>query len=415
MKNIFEEINGLSSEKIEKFSLGKFSYAFLDKDPIFIKKLLPLIETSLANESFQADVMRAYTEGCMNEKAAVLKEFEAKRDHPNAAMFYMPQLDLVDKRLAVKTVQQLIGGLNNYLDEYPGVLEILNNSYKNIHDEDGSSYIRENYVNYRIGCILYSKHQSIKGRTEMLELKYSKVVESEYEKIGIDIGKEDAQFSKYSLVSLNENIQIFNDKDSQTIRDERIGQHFWINVPRKLLTSIEELIEKGMLSEIAFRIDYVSEYTPAMEEMEFGAPLRLKISSLPKLSKFYSTDRYENNLWIRHDAEKQSLTFEELMEDFEVVGDGIVTQVIHLEYRSKDDDFFINHLDHEFIVYTLDRYQERLSDANIKGHRKIKTFKIDNSTIPFNINIGGDLFLLQVLDSYFKNDDLIREYFEKIN
>ncbi|QIL82462.1 hypothetical protein G7047_22895 [Diaphorobacter sp. HDW4A] len=415
MKSIFEKINELSSAKIAEFNLGKFEYAFIDKDPIFVNKLLPLIGTSLAKESFQADVMRAYTEGCMNEKAAILKEFEAKRGHPTAAMFYTPQLDLVEKRLAIKTIQQLIDHLKNYLNEYPGTLEIFNNSYKYIHNEDGSSYIEENYVNYRIGCILYSKHQSIKGRIEMLDLKYSKVVESEYEKIGIDIRKEDTQFSKYSLVSLNNNIQIFNDKDSQTIRDERIGRHFWINVPRKLLSSIEALIEKGMLSEIAFRIDYISKYVPAMEEMEFGAPLRLKISSLPKLSKFYSTDKYENNLWIHHDAEKLSLTFEELMEDFEVAGDDIVTQVIHLEYSSKDDDFFITHLDHEFIIYTLDSYQERLSNANIKGHRKIKTFKIDNSMIPFNISIGGDLFLLQVLDSYFKNDDLIREYFEKIN
>lgn len=415
MKNIFEEINGLSSEKIALFSLGKFCYAFLDKDPIFVKRLSPLIEASLKNEIFQADVMRAYTEDCRNEKAAILKDFEAKRDHPNAAMFYTPQLDLVDKRLAVKTIQQLIDGLKNYLDEYPGVLEILNNSYKSIHDEDGSSYIKENYVNYRIGCILYSKHQSIKGRIEMLELRYSTVVESEYEKIGIDIRKEDAQFSKHSLVSLNNNIQIFNDKDSQTIRDERIGQHFWINVPRRLLTSIEELIEKGMLSKIAFRIDYVSKYVPAMEEMEFGAPLRLKISSLPKLSKFYSTEKYENNLWIQHNAEKLSLTFEELIDDFEVAGDDVVTQVIHLEYSSKGDDFFITHLDHEFIVYTLDDYQERLSNANIKGYRKIKTFKIDESMIPFNLKIAGDMFLLQVLDSYFKNDDLIREYFERIN
>ena len=415
MKNIFEEINEFSSEKIALFSFGKFCYVFLNKDPIFVKKLLPLIQTSLANESFQADVMRAYTEGCMNEKAAILKEFEAKRDHPNAAKFYGPQLDLVDKRLAIKTIQHLMDYLNNYLNEYPGSLEILNNSYKHIHDEVGVSYIKENYANYRIGCIFYSKHQSIMGRAEMLELKYSKVVEREYEKIGIDIRKEDAQFSKYSLVSLNENIQIFNDKDSQTIRDERIGRHFWIKVPRKLLTSIEELIEKGMLSEIAFRIDYVSDYVPAMEEMEFGAPLRLKISSLPRLSKFYSTDKYENNLWIHHDAEKLSLTFEELMEDFEVAGDDVVTQVIHLEYSSKGDDFFITHLDHEFIVYTLDSYQERLSNANIKGHRKIKTFKIDNSMIPFDINISGDLFLFQVLDSYLKNDDLIREYFEKIN
>ena len=64
-----------------------------------------------------------------------------------------------------------------------------------------------------------------------------------------------------------------------------------------------------------------------MEEMEFGAPLRLKISSLPRLSKFYSTDKYENNLWIHHDAEKLSLTFEELMEEFcQVAGDDVVTR-----------------------------------------------------------------------------------------
>jgi hypothetical protein len=88
--------------------------------------------------------------------------------------------------------------LNNYLNEYPGSLEILNNSYKHIHDnEDGVSYIKENYANYRIGCIFIpSTNQS--WRAEM-ELKYSKVVEREYEKIGIDIRKEDAQFSKYSL------------------------------------------------------------------------------------------------------------------------------------------------------------------------------------------------------------------------
>jgi hypothetical protein len=204
-------------------------------------------------------------------------------------------------------------------------------------------------------------------------------------------------------------------QDSQTIRDERIGKYFWISVPRRLLASIEELIDKRMLSEIAFRIDDVSDYLPIMEDMEFGAPLRLEISSLPKLSKFYSTNKYENNLWIHHDAKKRSLTFEELMADFEVAGDDIVTQVIHLEYSLKCDGYFITHLDHEFIVYTLQNYHERLSNANIKGHRKIKTFKIDNSTIPFNITIGGNLFLLQVLDSYFKNDDLIQEYFEKIN
>lgn len=87
-----------------------------------------------------------------------------------------------------------------------------------------------------------------------------------------------------------------------------------------------------MITEIAFRVDYVSDYVPSMEEKEFGSPMKLNILSLPELSKFYSTDNYNNNLWIQHDQIKQSLTFEELMEDFEVADDNVVTQVIHLEY-----------------------------------------------------------------------------------
>lgn len=413
MENIFKEIDDFSSEKLEHFSLGRFCYVFLSKHPIFIDKLTPHIDISLKSRNFQTEVMHTYTDVYLNQKSAIQKAFEARRSQPNADLFYMPQLELIEKSLEIKTIEQLIDYLENYLDEYPGTLEILNNCYKFIHGEDGSDYIKANYISYYIGDILYSKYQSKKGRIDMLDLKYSKVVKTEYEKIGIDIAQEDAQFSKYSLISMSKNIQIFNDKDSQTIADDRLDKYFWIAVPRKLLSSIEELIKNEMVSDISFRVDYVSDLLPMMEEMEFGAPLRLKISSLPKLSKFYSTEKYENNLWIRHDAEKLSLTFEELMEDFEVVGDDIVTQVIHLEYNIKGDDFFITHLDHEFIIYTLDNYQDRLSDANIKGHRKVKTFKIDNSIIPFNIRINGELFLVQVLDSYFKNYDLIHEYFSE--
>lgn len=413
MENIFKEINDFSSEKLEHFNLEKFCYVFLSKHSIFINKLIPHIEISLKSSTFQTTVMRTYTDAYLNQKLAIQQGFEAKRSHPSAVLFYMLKLELIEKSLEIKTIQQLIDYLENYLDEFSGTLEILNNFYKSIHGEDGSDYIKVNYLNYYIGNILYSKYQSKKRRIDMLDLKYSKVVKTEYEKIDIDISQEDVQFSKYSLISMSKNIQIFNDKDSQTISDDRLDKYFWIAIPRRLLTSIEELIKNKMLSDISFRVDYVSDFVPMMEEMEFGAPLRLKISSLPKLSKFYSTDTYENNLWIRHDTEKLSLTFEELMEDFEVVGDDIVTQVIHLEYNVQGDDFFITHLDHEFIIYTLDNYQERLSDANIKGHRKVKTFKIDNSMIPFNIKVNGELFLVQVLDSYFKNDDLIHEYFNE--
>ncbi len=170
-----------------------------------------------------------------------------------------------------------------------------------------------------------------------------------------------------------------------------------------------------MISEIAFRVDYISDYLLSLEEKEFGSPMRLDISSLPDLSKFYSTDNYKNNLWVRHDLRKQSLTFEELLENFEVADDNIVTQVIHLEYTSRDETFFITHLDHEFIIYTIEQYEERMSNAGEKGHRKVKTFKVDGSVIPFSLKVNGNIFLIQVLDAYFNNRDLIQEYFAEVS
>jgi len=411
MKNIFEEIDGIHLEEDERSSFGRFCDAFLGENPTVVKRLFPLIDASSTDEKFQSDVMQAYTNECINEKQAIMEKLDATRGHPDALRFYTPQLDLVDSKLSIKTFQQLIDSLGSHLDKYAGSLEVFNNAYKIIHNADGTKYIRNNYVNYSIGSILYRKHQSEKGRGDMLSMKYSDVVRSEYEKLGIDIEKEDLQFSKYKLISLSDNIQIFNDKDSQTIQDSRLDKYFWIKVPRGLLASIESLIEQRMIAEIAFRVDYVSDYVPSMEEKEFGSPMKLNISSLPELSKFYSTDNYNNNLWIQHDQIKQSLTFEELLEDFEVADDNVVTQVIHLEYTSRGDEFFITHLDHEFIIYTIEQYGERMGNAGVKGHRKVKTFKVDGSMIPFNSRVNGNIFLIQVLDAYFNNRDLIQEYF----
>ncbi len=196
MKNIFEEIDGIRLEEDEWPIFGKFCDAFLGEKSVVVERLFPLIDASSANEIFQSDVMQAYTNECINEKQAIEEELEARKGHPDASIFYKPQLDLVDKKLAIKTFRQLIDSLGSCLDEHPGLLEILNNSYKSIHHSDGTEYIKNNFVNYSIGCILYRKYQSAKGRAEMLNMKYSEIVRSEYEKIGIDIEKEDSQFYK---------------------------------------------------------------------------------------------------------------------------------------------------------------------------------------------------------------------------
>ena len=146
MENIFKEINDFSSEKLEHFNLEKFCYVFLSKHSIFINKLIPHIEISLKSSTFQTTVMRTYTDAYLNQKLAIQQGFEAKRSHPSAVLFYMLKLKKKKKSLEIKTIQQLIDYLENYLDEFSGTLEILNNFYKSIHGEDGSDYIKVNYL-----------------------------------------------------------------------------------------------------------------------------------------------------------------------------------------------------------------------------------------------------------------------------
>lgn len=414
MNKLFEKIDSLALDKSESCMLGRFCRAFLEKKPVITEELFPYIKNSLECKIFQSKVLQVYTEKHEIERKSILDKIEDKALHPSTITFYAPQLDAINRKLEVKTFLELLNLIESEVNKYPGILEILNSSYKSIHGSESTDYIHDYYKYYYLGSLLYENFCSVKSRSEVLNLKYSSVIFDEYQEIDINLKEIDEQYSKYNLLTLNKNISIINDKDSQTIRDSRINKYFWIDIPRKLLFSIEELIEKKFISKISFRIDYVSEYIPAMEEMEFGSSLKLNISTLPELSKFYSIGNYENSLWVRHDKEKESLTFEELLEDFETVDEDIVTQVIHIEYFSENNNYFISHLDHEFIIYSLNEYQDRESNSEVKGHKKIKTFKIDNSKIPFEFKKDNEYFLFQVLDSYLKNTSLVSEYFEKI-
>jgi hypothetical protein len=114
------------------------------------------------------------------------------------------------------------------------------------------------------------------------------------------------------------------------------------------------------------------------------------------------------------DKLKQSMTFEELCSDFPEHDGMVVTQLVHLQFFQENGQYFIHHLDHEYIRYTLDEYAIRTGDSSIKGHRKLKTFKIDKARIPFDFMFDGQYVVFLILDAYFKNKALIREYFSKV-
>lgn len=414
MEVLFKRLDNLDISKSECCMSGRFIRAFLERSLFITDELLPSIESSFDCSSFRAKVMKLYTSKYESEKQYYQDKVQDLGGTLDAIKFYKPLIDRAEDRLKITDFYELIKSIENEYIEYTGFEEIYNNTYKNIHGEEDKSYISNNYKFLVIGGLLYDHYKSIKGRCDMLNMVYSSYVHKEYQDIGIDINETDNQFLKYNLLSLNEHIEILNDKDSRTIRDKRINKYFWIPVTKKLLSSFENFVTLNFVSDISFRVDYISEAVPAMEEMEHGSALKIDVSDLPEVSKFYSIDNYDDSLWIRHDQEKKSLTFEETLDDFEVMNHDVVTQVIHLEYINLAGEYLITHLDHEYIVYTLDDYSERLCKPAKKGYKKIKSFKIDNARIPFMFKKDGEYFLYQVLDSYLVNKELVSEYFSKI-
>jgi hypothetical protein len=232
-----------------------------------------------------------------------------------------------------------------------------------------------------------------------------------YKKLDIDLPAVDKQFAKYDLLSLVSGLRIINGKESQSIIDNRVGLHYLLDVPRELLAALEDAIGLGLVEDIAFHIDGITDRSMAFEALEFGALFSFQTLRLPEMSKLFDEDRYDDALWIKVDKSQCSLTFEELCQDFPEMDGKVVTQVVHLEFFADKGRNFINHVDHEYILYTLDEYAERTTDSSMKGHDKLKTFKIDNARIPLDFRSNDRYFLFLVLDAYFKNKALIREYF----
>ena len=200
-----------------------------------------------------------------------------------------------------------------------------------------------------------------------------------------------------------------------------------------MLEVFDRMRSNGMIGDLSLRLynekgwqgrvqlEYIAE---AVERGQIFDLVNLRSYSVTKL---YSTE-YENCLWITIDS--QNMTFEELCKDFRIHNDTIVTQVVHLQYLIERNQFYITHLDHEYVFYTIEEYEKRQKDATQKGtaRPRLKSFKIDNSRIPFdyrcdnarkdengnNLPIESEQFLCYVLECYFEHKELLREYFEKV-
>lgn len=411
---VFEKLDTYVDGRNEpSYSIDRFTIAFYEARLIVETQLIPELARLSLLQAFTADVFGLFSASLKSEIRALQVELHEQPEDKMARLIFDIKMESLIPQTAVSDFHSMMEYTKANFLEYTSLLEIYDNIYSRAHGCSGEEFISQSYHWFRIGFMLYWRWRDELCRSAFIDQKASIRVEAEYAEIGIDLTTTDPQFSKYRLLSINPQIIIMNNKDSRTLVDSRIQKHFWINVPRRLMFALEELSAQKLISKIAFNVTQVTDMVPIMEEMERGKKLKITVSDLPAISRFYSTEAFEDGLSILHDKEKCSLTFEEVMKDFRIVGDNIVTQVVHLEYSETENGTYINHLDHEFIAYTLDEYDARLKDVNTKGSAgKVKSFKIDGAEIPLAHKFEGDWFLLVVLDAYFQNHALIQEIFE---
>lgn len=245
--------------------------------------------------------------------------------------------------------------------------------------------------------------------------------------------KLESQYEKYELVTINEDREFLTINPAR-IYDSKLQSTVYLhNVPYGLAVLLNELHKKNWISLLSFRLSNNNVFRGKVEEsillenIEFGKKFSLNIFNNVSITKLYS-DSFEDSLWVKID--NNNITFEELCEDFLVSNNQIITQVVHLQYKQLEGNYYITHIDHEYIFYTLDQYERRLTNSDQKGNAspRMKTFKADNCKIPFNSTYTIELkdsngvylppikllILHYILESYFRHTNLLCEYFENI-
>jgi len=300
--------------------------------------------------------------------------------------------------------------LNHTLIEYG---EFSFNKYQSIfYTNKNFDYIKENYIYYIIikELVEYRKQEIAKN------IDHDSLVVDLYKESSIDLNQSDDQYSKYSLISINPNWLKYNTVDAY-IYDPRIDKTFiQLHVPTEVSKLLIYLVEEGQLKALAVRPNRESfqegkdRISILNEEVQFGKVFSLKGFSDIRITKLYSVE-LNDSLWVAIDD--NNITFEEMIEDFNVTDDEeVMTQVVHLEYKVVGEQVLITHIDHEYIYYTLDEYVERNKNFRQKGEarKRVKTLKIDKSEIPFILENDTSL-VYTVLKSFFYNHELIDEYF----
>lgn len=408
-------------ESFEKFILGEneyllnllqgnnnFDYPFgylLGKLSERDSELLGLIE-DIEQNKFHEDVFKRFISSL--ERANNIKEAES-------LVIKIEEYEKIEKRdyISLKKLEFIMAHLKDL--DFEKTVKYYSSIYRSLSEESNIfNCTVDEYVAFNAVKLMYQYYcQS----TKRFVVPENNKLEQTYLSKGISLKEIDSQYSKHKLLTIDENFTL-SDSNIPKVYDRRIEEYVLINeISSELMGFFRGLMKQDLIGSIALRPEYslsgvgISDLSIALEELERGEVFSFENLGEPSVTKLYSKDY--DTLWIAID--ERNITFEEILQDFDVYNDSIVTQVVHLEYeKTENSEHVIAHIDHEYIFYTENEFLERQGSHKQKGNarKRYKTFKIDGSKIPFLVN--GVCVLYYIIGKFFKEQELLEEYFEGV-
>lgn len=395
---------------------------FFDDDPTLFELAIPWLQEALKEVTFMRSILRF-------ERRRLEIELEQLISDP---IHDRRSIENKKRELNELCVESLHKQALHTFDDYYSTLSAAK--------EFNARQCKENFALTRLLRIVYEIHRldQSEQRRYMRAPQKTTPIYQYYKAAEVDLLETDSQYRKYNLYSVTEASELLIGIPNR-IQDVQLQVQLLIeHTPSYVLTLFERLRSEGLIKDLALLTSddvlirtnqkiFVSlgfQRIPQPLNMEnlrrqpdgvvVSTVIRTRgltadsTAVLPSVSKFYRPGS-EDKAWCS--VTDNSMTFEEIAHIPELLEDCAVTRMIHLEYFVKDGRFFVSHIDHEFIFYTLEEFDLRANDPYQKGNarKRLKTFKIDQSAVPFILD-DGTLFVHTLIDACFEKPYLLMDY-----
>lgn len=427
LANYFDALNEKRQQQSLLMLAGDFSYegifdlitdCFLNNDPVLFGRAIPWLKEAAQETGFMDNILR----------------FERNR-----LEWELEQLHTTDS-LHYHTKQMLEGMSAKTLHEQ--ALRMFDDlcSTMSAAKDFTAAQCQENYYFTKLLRIVYEAHCAERREQNRFKraLPKSTLLYQYYLAADIDLLEEDSQYSKYSLYSITAGIELLIGLPCRIFDPQQPLQMFIEDTPRHVLELFERLRKDGLIKDLALlasnealvETDKQIFVTLGFEEIQL--PLTLHNLSRQPDEELIHTVMHRNGLPIDGTTvtpsvstfcelgsedrtwcsiTTNSMTFEEIAHIPELLEDCAVTRMVHLEYFVEGGQLYVSHIDHEYIFYTHEEFDLRAKDPCQKGNarKRLKTFKIDRSTIPFMLD-DSTLFVHTLIEAFFNRPRLLMNF-----